>query len=163
LRLGELRKSQILLILLVLLVSCYRTENTVQTAEEYQAEVKTTIAKSMQMFYEAWENEDVDSALFFLDEGCINMFDFGMSVTKEECREGFQDVFDTYSIEDVEFKIIEIIVDNDYAFETEMFKQKWITNDLQDTILFDMRPRYVFKNQDDDSWKIIRLIGQHNK
>ncbi|MCJ7802761.1 MAG: nuclear transport factor 2 family protein, partial [Candidatus Marinimicrobia bacterium] len=107
-------------------------------------------------------NKDLDSTLFFLDEGFINMFSFGMSLTKQECREGFQEVFDTYSIEGVEFKIIEVIVDNDYAFETEMFKQKWISNDKQDTILFDMRPMFVFKKQDDCSWKIFRLIGQHN-
>ena len=44
-----------------------------------------------------------------------------------------------------------------------MFKQKWITNDKQDTIHFDMRGMTVFKKQDDGSWKIFRLFGQHNR
>ena len=158
-----MKKTPLFLTFLVFFISCQQTVQTDLATEEYRTEVKETIAKSIKLFYEAWENEDVDSTLFFLDEGFINMFDFGMSVTKEECREGFQEVFDTYSIEEVEFKIIEIIVDHDYAFETEMFKQKWITNDLQDTILFDMRPMFVFKKQDDGGWKVFRLIGQHNR
>ena len=158
-----MKKAPLLLTLLVFFISCQQTVQTDLAAEEYKAEVEETIAKSMKLFYEAWENEDVDSTLFFLDEGFINMFDFGMSLTKEESREIFQEVFDTYSIEGVEFKIIEIIVGHDYAFETEMFKQKWITNDLQDTILTDMRPMHVFKKQDDGSWKLFRLIGQHNR
>ena len=157
-----MKKAPLLLTLLVFFISCQQTVQTDLAAEEYKAVVEETIAKSMKLFYEAWENEDVDSTLFFLDEGFINMFGFGMSITKEECKERFQEVFDTHSIEGVEFKIIEIIVDHDYAFETEMFKQTWITNDLQDTILFDMRPMFVFKKQDDGSWKIFRLIGQHN-
>ena len=86
-----------------------------------------------------------------------------MSISKQDCREGFQEVSDTYSIEGVEFKSIDVIVDNDYAVETEIFKQKWITNDKQDTIHFDMRLMFVFKKQDDGSWKIFRLFGQHNK
>ena len=158
-----MKKAPLLLTLLVFFISCQQTVQTDLAEEEYKAEVEETIAKSMKLFYEAWENEDVDSTLFFLDEDFINMFDFGMSLTKEESREIFQEVFDTYSIEGVEFKIIEIIVGHDYAFETEMFKQKWITNDLQDTILTDMRPMHVFKKQDDGSWKLFRLIGQHNR
>ena len=158
-----MKKAPLFLTLLIFCISCQQTVQTGQTTEEYKTEVKETIAKSVKLFYEAWENEDVDSTLFFLDEDFINMFDFGMSLTKEESREIFQEVFDTYSIEGVEFKIIEIIVGHDYAFETEMFKQKWITNDLQDTILTDMRPMHVFKKQDDGSWKLFRLIGQHKR
>ena len=74
-----------------------------------------------------------------------------------------KDVFDTYSIEGIEFKSIDLVVDNDYTIETGMFKQIWITNDKQDTIHFDMRGVTVFKKQDDGSWKIFRLFGQHNK
>ena len=158
-----MKKAPLLLTLLVFFISCQQTVQTDLAAEEYKAEVEETIAKSMKLFYEAWENEDVDSSLFFLDEGFINMFDFGLSATKQECRELFQGVFDTYSIEGIEFISIDLIVDNDYAIETEMFKQKWITNDLQDTILTDMRPMHVFKKQDDGSWKLFRLIGQHNR
>jgi len=158
-----MKKTPLFLTLLVFCISCQQTVQTDLATEEHKTEVKETIAKSMKLFYGAWENEDVDSVLFFLDEGLVNMFDFGMSVTKEECREGFQELFDTYSIEGVESEIIEIIVDHDYAFEIELFKQKWITNDKQDTTHFDMRGMTVFKKQDDDSWKMIRLFGQHNR
>ncbi|MEN8118146.1 MAG: DUF4440 domain-containing protein, partial [Bacteroidota bacterium] len=108
-----------------------------------------------------WENEDLDSTLTFLDEDFLNMFSFGPTAwNKEQCREGFKDVFDTYLVEDLEYKTIEIIVDQNYAFQTQLFKQKWITNDKQDTIYFDMRSMSVFKKQDDGSWKLFRLIGQ---
>ena len=158
-----MKKTPVFLTFLVFLISCQQTVQTDQTTEEYKAEVKETIAKSIKLYHEAWKNKDLDSTLFFYDEDLINMFYFGMSYTKQECREGFQEVFDTYSIEGVEFKSIEVFVDNDYAFETEMFKQKWISNDKQDTTLFDMRLMFVFKKQDDGSWKIFRLFGQQNR
>ena len=108
----------------------------------------------------SWENEDLETCLSMLDEGFINMFSFGMSMTKEQCRDGFADVFDTYSIEDVEFESVEVIADQNYAFETLLFQQKWITNDKQDTILFDLRSMTVFKKQEDSSWKWFRHIAQ---
>ena len=155
-----MKKVIYLLLVLIPVLSCQQTKQTGQTAEEYQAEVKENIAQFNKLYFEAWENELLDSSLFFLDEGFINMFGFGLSQTKEQCREAWQDIFDMYSIEGVEFNSIELIVDNDYAFETSLFKQKWITNDKQDTILFDMRGMTVFKKQEDSSWKIFRLIGQ---
>jgi ketosteroid isomerase-like protein len=147
-------------IVLIFIMSCQQTKQTNTTSEEYQAEVKQQITQVDKLFYEAWENKDLDSTLSFLDEGFLNMFSFGMTNTKEQCREGFPDVFDTYSIEDVEFKSVELIVDQDYAFETQLFKQKWITNDKQDTIPFDMRIFMVFKRQEDGNWKLFRNIGQ---
>jgi ketosteroid isomerase-like protein len=157
-----MKKAHLLLILLILLVSCQQTEKIGQTAEEYQAEVKEKIDQFNKLFFEAWKNEELDSTLFFLDEGFINMFSFGPSLTtKEECREAFKNVFDTYSIEDVEYESVETIADQNYTFETWLFKQKWISNDKQDTILFDMRGMYVYKKQTDGSWKLFRLIGQH--
>ena len=95
-----------------------------------------------------------------VDEGFINMFYFGMSMTKEQCRDGYANVFDTYSIEDVEFEIVEVIADQNYAVETSLFQQKWITNDKQDTTLFDIRVVTVFKKQEDSSWKWFRLFAQ---
>ena len=157
-----MKKAPLFLTFLIILISCQQKVQTDQATEEYKAEVKETIAKSIKLYHEAWENKDLDSTLFFYDEDLINMFYYYMSMSKQECREGFQGVFDTYSIEGVEFKSIDIIVDNDYAIETEMFKQKWISNDKQDTTLFDMRLMFVFKKQDDDSWKIFRLFGQQN-
>ena len=156
-----MKKVHLLLILLILLISCQQTEKIGQTAEEYQAEVKEKIDQFYKLYYEAWENEELDSSLFFLDEGLINMFDFEFSATKQECRELFQDIFDTYSIEDVEYEIVEVIADQNYAVETQLFKQKFISNDKQDTILFDMRGMNVFKKQTDGSWKLFRLFGQH--
>ena len=155
-----MKKILIFLTFLVPCISCQQTAQTSQTTEGYKEELKETITKFNELFYEAWENKDLDSTLIFLDEGFINMFGFGLSQTKEQCREAWQDIFDMYSIEGVEFNSIELIVDNDYAFETSLFKQKWITNDKQDTILFDMRGMTVFKKQEDSSWKIFRLIGQ---
>jgi ketosteroid isomerase-like protein len=147
-------------IVLIFIMSCQQTKQTNTTSDEYQAEVKQQITQVDKLFYEAWENKDLDSTLSFLDEGFLNMFSFDMATTKEQCREGFPDVFDTYSIEDVEFKSVELIVDQDYAFETHLFKQKWITNDKQDTIPFDMRIFMVFKRQEDGNWKVFRNIGQ---
>jgi len=158
-----MKKTALFQIFLVFFISCQQTIQTGQATEEYKAEVKETIAKFNKLFYEAWENKDLDSTLFFYDEGFINMFGFGLSATKQESRELIQGIFDTYSIEGIEFNSIELIVDKDYAIETNLFKQKWITNDKQDTILFDMRGMTVFKKQDDGSWKIFRLFGQHNK
>ena len=88
------------------------------------------------------------------------MFYFGMSMTKEQCRDGFADLFDTYSIEDVEYENVEVIADQNYAVETFLFKQKWITNDKQDTVLFDIRSITVFKKQEDSSWKWFRHFAQ---
>ncbi|MCK4814538.1 nuclear transport factor 2 family protein [bacterium] len=155
-----MKKAIFLLIVLIPAISCQQTKQTGQTAEEYQAEVKEKIAQFNKLYFEAWENEDLDSTLFFLDEGFINMFSFGPSQTKEECREGFKNVFDMYSIVEVEYESVELIADQNYAFETGFFKQKWISNDKQDTVLFDMRGISVFKKQEDGGWKMFRLVGQ---
>ena len=113
------------------------------------------------LWIEAWENEELDSVMTFLDEGFLNMFSFGPTASnKEQCREGFQKLFDTYSIEGVEYKTVEIVVDQNYAFEIQLFKQKWITNDKQDTTYFDVRTMMVFKKQKDGSWKLFWNFGQ---
>jgi len=153
-------KKVIFLVFVLAVISCQQTKQIDPTSEEYQAEVKQQIAQVDKLFYEAWENKDLDSVLSFVDEEFLNMFSFGMTMTKEQCREGFPDVFDTYSIEDIEFKSVELIADQDYAFETQLFKQKWITNDKQDTILYDMRIFMIFKRQEDGNWKVFRNIGQ---
>lgn len=153
-----MKKVSLLSIVLILVMSCQ--QQNVQTPEEYQAEVKEEITQLNRLYLEAWENEDVDSVLYFVDEGFINMFYLGMSMTKEQCRDGFANVFDTYSVEDVEYEIVEVIADQNYAVETGLLKQKWITNDKQDTTFFDMRGMNVWKKQEDGSWKIFRGIGQ---
>jgi ketosteroid isomerase-like protein len=153
-------KKVIFLVIVLAVISCQQTKQTGQTAEEYQAEVKEKIAQFNKLYFEAWENELLDSTLFFLDEGFINMFSFGPSQTKEECREAFQNVFDMYSIEDVKYESVELLADQNYAIETGLFKQTWISNDKQDTVRFDMRGMSVFKKQEDGSWKMFRLVGQ---
>ena len=155
-----MKKALYLLLVLIPVLSCQQTKQTGQTAEEYQAEVKEIIAQVDKLYFEAWENELLDSTMFFIDERFINMFSFGPSQTKEECWEAFQNVIDMYSIEDVKYESVELIADQNYAFETILFKQKWISNDKQDTILFDMRGMSVFKKQEDGSWKLFRLVGQ---
>lgn len=155
-----MKHSICLLLMLIAVISCQQTTQPGQTEEEYQAEAKEEITQLSNLYFEAWENEDLDSTMFFLDEGLINMFSFNMSQTKDEGREDWKSVFDTYSVEDVEFKRVELIVDRNYAFETGLFKQKWITNDKQDTLSFDMRGMTVYKKQEDGSWKMFRLMGQ---
>lgn len=146
----------------VLIVALSCQPQSQQSSEEYQNEVKQKVAEVDKLWLKAWENEDLDSVIFYLDEGFMNMFNFGMYLNKEQCRGGFQDVFNTYSVEDIEYKTVEIIVDQNYAFETQLFKQKWITNNKQDTTYFDMRIVRVFKKQDDSSWKVFREIGQNS-
>jgi ketosteroid isomerase-like protein len=156
-------KNYIFLLITTFLLAGYSCKQKQQLTEEYKKEVKQKISELDKLWMEAWENEDLDSTLTFLDEGFLNMFSFGLTAwNKERCREGFKDIFDTYLVEDLEYKSLEIIVDQNYAFETQLFKQKWITNDKQDTIHFDMRTMTVFKKQEDANWKIFRLMGQHN-
>ena len=155
-----MKKTIFLGIVLIFVLSGQPTKQIDSTSEEYQAEVKEKITQLEKLFYEAWENEDLETGLSILDEGFINMFSFALYQTKEECREDWKNVFDSYLIEDVEFERIELIADQNYAFETGLFKQKWITNDNQDTLLFDMRGLTVFKKQEDSSWKMFRLVGQ---
>ena len=153
-------KKVIFLVVVLAVISCQQPKQTDPTSQEYQAEVKEEIAQLDRLYYEAWENKDLETCLSMLDEGFINMFYFDMSTTKEQCRDGFADVFTTYSIEDVEYESTEVIADQNYAVETLLFRQKWITNDKQDTILFDLRSMTVFKKQRDSSWKWFRHIAQ---
>jgi ketosteroid isomerase-like protein len=154
-------KNIILIIgLATIICACQQTKQIDPTSEEYQAKVKEEIVQLNKLYFEAWENEDVDSVMYFIDEGFINMFSFGMSSTKEQSPDDFANVFENYSVEDVVYETTEVIADQNYAVETGLLKQKWITNDKQDTILFDMRGMQVWKKQEDGSWKIFRLIGQ---
>ena len=143
--------------LLLMSFSCQQKQ---QSQEDYQNEVKQKIAKLDKLYFESWEKEDLESHMTYLDEDFINMFYLGMAYDKKHCREAFQDVFNTYSIEDVEFDSDELIVDWNYAIETGLLKQKWISNDIQDTTYFDMRLLTIFKKQEDGNWKMFRLIGQ---
>ena len=98
--------------------------------------------------------------MFFNDEGIINMFYLWMSMNWEECHDGYKDLFDGSSVEDVEYKIEELLIDQAYAIETGWLKQKFITNDRQDTTFFDMRSMTVWKKQADGNWKVFRIMGQ---
>jgi len=147
-------------IILLAATSCQQTKQIDPNSEEYQAKVKEEIAQLDRLYYEAWQNEDLETCLSMLDEGFINMFYFSMSMSKEQCSDGFADVFDTYSIEDVEYESVEVIADKNYAIETLLFQQKWITNDKQDTTLFDIRSITIFKKQEDSSWKWFRHYAQ---
>ena len=141
-------------------IACQQPKQPEQSPENYHAETKEKITEMNKLYFEAWENEDLDSVMTFLDEGFVNMFGFNATQTKEQCREPFKNVFDTYSVEGVKFKSVELIVDKNYAFETGFFKQKWISNDKQDTISFDMRGMTVYKKQEGGNWKMFRLIAQ---
>ena len=151
-----------ILIVTVMFVAISCLPHHQQSSEEYQNEVKQKIAELDKLWFEAWENEELDSVMTFLDEGFLNIFGFDMTWDKEQCRKNFQESFITSSIEDVEHKTVETFVDHDYAFETLLFKQKIITNDKQDTTIYDTRLMTVYKKQEDKSWKVFRLMGQHN-
>jgi ketosteroid isomerase-like protein len=153
-------KNYIFFLIATFLLAGYSCQQKQEVTEEYKNEVKQKIAELDELYFEAWEKEDLDSTITFLDEDFINMFGFGMNQTKEECRQDWKNVFDTYIIEGVEFKPVELLVDQNYAIETGLFKQKWITNDKKDTTYFDMRGMTVFKKQKDGSWKMFRLMGQ---
>ncbi|HSO85065.1 MAG TPA: nuclear transport factor 2 family protein [Draconibacterium sp.] len=153
-------KNYILFLIATFLLAGYSCQQKQEITEEYKNEAKQKIAEVSKLYLEAWKNEDLDSVMTFLDEGFLNMFSFGYTQTKEECSPVFRNVWDTYSVEDLEYKSLEIFVDQNYAFETGAFKQKWITNDKQDTIYFDMRGMNVFKKQEDGSWKLFRSMGQ---
>jgi ketosteroid isomerase-like protein len=145
-------------ILLFVAVSCQQQSQ--QSPEEYQNEVKQKIAEFEKNYYKVWLNENLDSVMTFLDEGYVNMFNLNTYANKEQCREMFKNVFDTYSTEDFESQTINIIVDQNYVIKTGLLKQKWITTDKKDTIYFDMRGMTIFKKQEDGSWKLFRDFGQ---
>jgi ketosteroid isomerase-like protein len=96
----------------------------------------------------------------YLDKDFINMFSYPAADNIEQCRESFQNVIDAYSIEGVKYNRTECLVDLNYAIETGMFEQSWISNDHQDTIDFKMRGMSIWKKQPDGSWKMYRLIAQ---
>jgi len=153
-------KKAIFLVVVLAVISCQQSKQIDPTSEEYQAKVTEEIDQLDRLYFEAWENEDLETCLSVFDEGFINMFYFGMSMSKEQCRDGFANVFDTYSIEDVEYERVEVIADQDYAVGTMLFQQKWITNDKQDTTLFELRSITVFKKQEDNSWEWFRHYAQ---
>jgi ketosteroid isomerase-like protein len=128
--------------------------------ENYQDQVCKELSESMTKSLEAWEKEDLDTYLTFLDKDMVNMFSYGPAQDFEECRKSFIDVFNNYSIEGVKWEPVECVVDHDLAFLVSLFEQKWISNDKQDTISFKMRDMSVSRKQEDGSWKMFRLIGQ---
>lgn len=128
--------------------------------ENYQAQVCEELSRLGTTYFEAWDNENLDSCLFFLDKDFLNMFSYGPATNLQENIESFRNVFDTYSVEDVKYERTECLVDHIYAFETGLFEQKWISNDAKDTISFRMRGLTVWRKQEDGSWKMFRLIGQ---
>jgi len=145
------------LLCLLILTCC---QQGTKLPETYQDDVCNELSQLSALYFEAWENEDLDSVMFFLDKDMLNMFSFGPATNFEENRESFINVFDTYSVEDVKYERTECLVDSKYAFDTGWFEQKWISNDTQDTISFKMRGMSVWKKQEDGSWKMFRLIAQ---
>lgn len=145
-------------LLCLLILPCCQQGTTLP--ETYQDDVCNELSQLGKLYFEAWADEDMDSVLFFLDKDFLNMFSYGPATNLEENIESFKNVADTYSIEDVKYEETECLVDHIYAFTTGWFEQKWITNDMQDTISFRMRGMTVWKNHEDGSWKMFRLIAQ---
>lgn len=148
----------IALLYLLILVNCKQGS---KLPENYQDEVCAELTEFTQKSLETWENEDLETYMSYLDKNILNMYSYDMRMNYEECREGFKNLFDDYSIEDVKFESIECFVDHNYAFEIGLLDQKWISNDKQDTIVTDrLRGLTIYKKQEDGNWKMFRLIGQ---
>ena len=154
-----MKKVSILIVLfgLFILTCC---QQGVKLPQNYEAEVCEELSQLGAKYFEAWENEDLDSVTFFFDKGFLNMFSYGPATNLEENRESLGKVIDTYSIEDVKYERTECLVDHFMAFETGLFEQKWISNDTRDTIAFKMRGMTVWRKQENGSWKMFRLIAQ---
>jgi len=78
------------------------------------------------------ENEALTPS-YLADEGFLNMFSL-VWLDKEHVVRDFSDVFDAYSIEDVEFTSVELIVAQNYVFETNSSAKMDYTNDKRDTM-----------------------------
>ncbi len=143
-----------------LLLISFACHHKIQNQEAYQNEVKQKIAELDKHFFEAWENEDLETVMTYLDDDFINMPNFGATYNKEQFRKEIQNLFDTYSVEDLEVNSVDLIVDRNYAFETGLLKQKWITKDKQDTVYYDSRIMTVSKKQEGDDWKWFRHMIQ---
>ena len=146
-------------LLCLLILTCCQ-QGTKQTPESYQAEVCDELLQLDMIYFEAWENEDLETCMSYCDKDFINMYSIDMASNLEESRKLYQDIFDNYSIEGVKWDRTECFVDNNMAFETGLFEQKWISNDKQDTISTKMRGMTVYRKQEDGGWKQFRLIGQ---
>ena len=154
-----MKKVSFLTALLCLLILTCCQQGT-RLPQNYEAEVCEELSHLGAKYFEAWENEDLDSVMFFLDPEFLNMFSYGPATNLEENRESLRNIIDAYSVEDVKYERTECLVDHVIAFETGLFEQKWISNDKQDTISFKMRGMSVSRKQEDGSWKMFRLIGQ---
>ena len=128
--------------------------------ENYQAEVCDELIQLDKLFFEAWDNEDLDSCMSFIAPDFINMFSAGTASNFEESRESYKSMFENYIIEGVKFDRSECFVDQNFAFEIGTFEQTLISNDGKDTIQGKTRAISVFKKQEDGSWKQFRLISQ---
>ena len=155
-------KTKTPLIALFFLLILFGCKQGLEVSESYQDEVCAELIELTHRSMEIWENEDVETYMSYLDKDIINMYFYNLSMNLEENRAGFKDLFDTYSIEDVKFEVVECFADHNYAFVVGYLDQKWISNDKRDTIVTDkLRYLTVFKKQEDGEWKIFRLIGQH--
>jgi len=153
-------KKHLSILMAMLLLATFACHHKEQNQEANLNEAKQKIAELDQLFFEAWENEDVESVITCLDDDIIIMPNFGETYNKEQFREGIQNLFDTYSVEDLEVDRVDLIVDRNYAFETGLLKQKWITRDKQDTVYYDSRIMTEFKKQEGGDWKWFRHMIQ---
>ncbi len=152
------RVSFLTALLCLFIFSC--CQQGAKLPENYQDKVCEELSQSLTKSLEAWQKEDLETYMSFLDKDMVNMFSYGMAQNLEQCRKSFGDVFSNYSIEGVKWEPVECIVDHNLAFMVVLFEQKWISNDKQDTILFKMRGMSVSRKQEDGSWKLFRNFGQ---
>jgi ketosteroid isomerase-like protein len=155
-----MKKTTPLIALLFLLI-LFGCQQGSEISESYQDEVCAELIEFTHKAHETWENEDLETYMSYLDKDIVNMYFYNLSMNLEENRQGFKELFDTYSIEDVKFEVLECFADHNYAFVVGYLDQKWISNDKQDTIITDkLRGITVYKKQEEGNWKIFRIIGQ---
>ena len=153
-------KNSVSLLAIFCLLSLTCCQQGTKLPENYQAQVCEELSQLNVKYFEAWDNEDLDLVMSFLDKEFINMFSYGPATNYEENREGFRNIFDTYLVENVRYDRTECLVDHNMAFETGLFEQKWISNDGKDTLSFKMRGISVWKKDAEGNWKMFRLIAQ---
>jgi len=129
----------------------------VQSKEEVAREL-LKIWDVMSMTAESWDLKI--AASLWTDDG-INMPVYGINQNREEMLAFIKNIVDNNKWEFVEFKPLELFVENNMAFEFSLLEHNMIPNDGGKTVNTKMRCISVYKKEDGD-WKIHRWMPQYS-
>jgi ketosteroid isomerase-like protein len=134
--------------------------NEVKLPEDYEAQVTAQISELMTKYAEALDNGDQDTFWSCCDEDYLRLNSKNVNVvsTLAENIETYKSYFAKYSYDDVITSQIDLVVDHDYAFGISLLEYKEINNEEQDIAQRKSRGFYVYKKQEEGSWKIFRFI-----